>query len=574
MYKTKRHKLEVERTALEADRQSFLPTWRDCADFVTPRRPRFNLTDNNRGDRRSTKIIDPTATYALRTLRAGMMSGVTSPARPWFRLTVDSFATAERGAVKVWLNQVTELMRTIFLRSNLYQILISTYGDLGLFGTSAILIEEDEDEILRFYNIPIGSYLIANNSKMKVDTFWREMRFTIAQLVDKFAEKDAKGKPDLSIFSTRVKESYEQGRLQEWVDVSHRIGPNEDYKQDALASKHKKYSSCYFEKNCEKNGKDENLYLRESGYDYFPVLVPRWELTGEDVYGTNCPGMDSLGDVKQLQLGERRSAQAIEKKINPAMVGPSQLKNEKVSILPGDVTFYDAAQSNNPFRAAHEVNLDISHLENKQQQIRYRVKEGFYENLFLMVASMERSQVTAREIDERHEEKLLALGPVLEQLNQDLLDPLIDVTFAIALERGMIPEPPSELQGQKLKVEYISIMAQAQKMIGIGTHERFIGHIMPLVEAFPSIAKKINIEQYIDVYGELVSITPSIVRSDEEVEEMNAQEQKMIQAQQRAEQMMAASQTAKNLSQTSMEGDNAMTRLLDQAQAGSLVEGI
>ena len=274
MYKSKRERLEVERAALELERQSFIPGWRDCADFVTPRRPRFNITDNNRGDRRSTKIIDSTATLALRTLRAGMMSGVTSPARPWFRLTVDSFAIAERGSVKNWLHQVTDVMRTVFLRSNLYQVLISTYGDLGLFGTSAILVEEDADDVIRFFNIPIGSYMIANDSKMKVNTFWRELRFTVAQVVEKFATIGKKtGKPDLSIFSQRVQEAYKEGRLQELVDVCHRIGPNLEYNKENLQSKYKKFESCYFEKNCEKNGKDENLYLRESGYDYFPVLV-------------------------------------------------------------------------------------------------------------------------------------------------------------------------------------------------------------------------------------------------------------------------------------------------------------
>lgn len=583
-YKNKRERLNTEKAQLDQEVSSFISHWRDIADNLVPRRPRFQITDNNRGDRRNRNIIDSTATMALRTLKSGMMAGVTSPARPWFRVTTHSQAMSEIARVKRWLHEVTESMHTVFLRSNLYQVLISTYGDLGAFGTSVIYIEEDAKEVVRFYNIPIGSYRIANDAKLKVSVFTRELRLTVAQLIEKFGERDKNGEIIWDNFSTTVQNAYKEGRLQDWIDVCHRVGPNPAYDAEAATSKFKKFESCYYEKSCEDNGRDENVYLRESGYDYFPILAPRWEVSGEDVYGTNCPGMEAIGDIKQLQLGEKRYAQAIEKKINPPMTGPSQLKTTKVSILPGDTTFYDQGQNGNVFRPAHEVNLDLNHLQLNQQEIRNRLKRCFYEDLFLMLASSDRRQITAREIDERHEEKLLALGPVLEQLNQDLLDPLIDITFAIMLkqstdaygnvmENALVPPPPPELQGMDLKVEYISIMAQAQKMIGIGSHERFMNNIVPLVQVFPDITRKVNIEQFVDIYSDMVSVAPSVIRSDEEVDAMKQEELASIQRQQAMESAVAASQTAKNLSQADMEGDNALNRLVQNAQAGSLVEG-
>jgi len=100
---TKRQELEILRSQLFNERASFTPHWRDLSDFVQPRRSRFYTSDVNKGDRRNQKIIDSTATMALRTLRSGMMSGVTSPARPWFRLTTPDPDLAEFGSVKMWL---------------------------------------------------------------------------------------------------------------------------------------------------------------------------------------------------------------------------------------------------------------------------------------------------------------------------------------------------------------------------------------------------------------------------------------------------------------------------------------
>ena len=229
------------------------------------------------------------------------------------------------------------------------------------------------------------------------------------------------------------------------------------------------------------------------------------------------------------------------------------------------------------FKPSHDVDFSLREHEEKQAQIRQRIQRAFYEDLFLMIAESDRREITAREIEERHEEKLLALGPVLEQLNQDLLDPLIDNTFDFMVKQGFVPEPPEELQqeGQrKLKVEYVSIMAQAQKLFGISSIERFAGFVGGLIQQTGdvSIARKVNIDQMIDQYAERLSIDPTIIRPDEEVEAIAEQQNKAIQAQQTGEVIKNASGAARDLSQADLEKDSALKRLVDQAQAGQLVQ--
>jgi hypothetical protein len=561
---SRRTKLERLRGQLDMERTSFKSHWRDLNDYILPRRGRFFITDVNKGDRRNHKIIDSTATLALRTLRSGMMGGLTSPARPWFRLGIQDYDLYEFGPVRQWLDEATRKMQGVFLRSNLYNVLPICYGDLGVFGTAPISMMRDPISTVRFESYPVGSYMIANNERNIVNVFVREFRMTVRQVVNMFGKNPEKpGSIDWTNISTKVKSLYETNHPEAWVDIVHVIMPNENHDPNKLGAKYKKFISVYYETGFSGQnqqsyfspGVEEDKFLRESGFDYFPVLCPRWELTGEDVYGTESPGMVAIGDVKQLQTGERRGLQAVDKMINPPMIGPTSLRNTKASILPGDITYVDDRQGMQGFRPAHEVNFNLQALEMKQDQVRQRISRAFYEDLFLMLANTDRRQITAREIEERHEEKLLALGPVLEQLNQDLLDPLIENTFQIMMEDELLPPPPEELQGQELKIEYISIMAQAQKLVGLGSVERFAGFAANVAAQAPEAGDKIDTDQLIDVYADIVSLPSGIVRSDQAVEEIRMNRAKIQAEQVKREAAAQEAQTIKDLGQAKLSDD-------------------
>lgn len=568
----RRDKLNTMLQEMRNERTSFRSHWRDLADYILPRRQRFFLSDVNRGERKNLKIYDSTATFSSRTLRSGMMAGVTSPARPWFRLTVSDPELAESFGVREWLHEVTERMRAVFLRSNLYRVLPVIYGDIGVFGTAAVLMEEDFDSVLRFSDFPIGSYMIANDEKGQVRTFAREYRLTVGQIVEKFGRQ-----PNNDInwenISNHVKTMYLNGNKQAWVDVVHYIIPNDDWRPNALEAKYKRYLSIYYELGSGPQGSQiPNSVrgpLRESGFDYFPVMAPRWDTSGEDVYGTGCPGMTVLGDVKQLQTGEKRILQAVEKMVNPPMKGPPSMRKSNPSILPGDLTYVEET-GDNKFSPVHQVDPRINEMETKQAQVRQRIQRGFYEDLFLMLSTSDRRQITAREIDAREGEKMLVLGPTLEQLNQDLLDPLIDNAYLIMDRRGLIPPPPSDLEGVDLKVEYVSIMAQAQKLVGISSIERFVGFVGQVLQGTgdPQVLDKIKTDEIIKEHHEAMGLSPDLIRSDEEVEEIRKIRSEQAEQARQIEAAKQMSSTAKDLGTTPVENDNALGRIINATNAG------
>ena len=565
-------KLNILEGELRRERVSYRNTWMDLSEYILPRRGRFFITDTNEGERKDLSIIDNTATMASRTLSSGMMTGVTSPARPWFKLQTEIDELNKNANVKKYFENVEKEMRSVFLKSNLYNKLPTLYEDMGTFSNGCIFMEEDDEDVVRFTSFPIGSYAVANDKKGRARVFFREFQMSVRQIVDKFGRTNPMNPKliDWSNISIAVKNMWENRNYETMIDVNHFVMPNDEYDPRKPESKYKKFASIYYERgdssthqNSGAANNDANQkFLSKKGYDYFPALVVRWKVVGEDAYGTGGPGEVCIGDVKQLQLGEKRIAEAIDQKVKPSMIGPTALRNVKASILPGDITYFDEREGARGFRRLFEIDFDIRELEGKQSQIRERISRAYYEDLFLMLANSDRRQITATEVAERKEEKLLALGPVLESINQDLLDPLIENTYAIMNRRGLLPEIPEELDGQDYNIEYISIMAQAQKLAGIGSIERFLGFVGQASSFDPAVVQKVNIEEAIEIYGDIVGVPATLIKSKEEMEKLRQQQQAAMQAQRESENVAQMVESGKSLSETKMTENSALAELI------------
>lgn len=582
---TKRKKCLTLRSMLELERSTFISQWKDLSFNAQARRARLTISDVNRGDRRNNNIINNKAITSLRTLRSGMMAGITSPARPWFRLMPGNLDLIDNANVKEYLSQCTDILLDVFLKSNLYNVLPLIYGDMGQFATAAMLLEEDFDDVVRFYSFPIGSYMLAVDHKGRVNTFCRDFRMTVKQLVEKFGRHkewvDKHPDPlsvDWSKLSSMVKNLWESNQRELWVDVCHIIQPNDAFGENRKDAANKAFESVYFERGVaggqvyEWSSPEDDTFLRVKGYDYWPVLCPRWEVSAEDAYGTSCPGMDALGDIKGLQVLEKRALQAVDKMVNPPMQAPTSMRNSKTSILPGDISYVDVRDGQLGFRPVYETKLSISEVQEKINEHQKRIDAAYFTDLFLMFANDQSAQPdTATEVNEKKQEKLLALGPVLEQLNQDLLDPTVEITFMLAHLQRKLPPPPQELQGQQLNIEYLSIMAQAQKASGIAGIDKFMSTMVQNLEAFPAIRDKIDTDAYVDSYGDITSIPPQLIRSDDKVAAIR-KAQAQTQAQQaQNENLQAKASAAKDLSGASLDGNNALSQMVDQSKAGSLV---
>ena len=531
---------------LKSERASWMAHWQEITSYLLPRNGRYFRQDRDRGYRRHNNIYDNTGTRALRTLGAGMMAGATSPARQWFRLATPDPELNSYQPVKLWLDDVTKRMQLVFQKSNTYRSLHTMYEELGAFGTAASIVMPDFQQIIHHYPLTTGEYCISTDAQGRVCTLYREFEMTVAQVVKEFG---------LEKCSVSVQNMYRTGNLDQWVPVIHAIEPRADRDMGKRDSKNMPFGSWYFEV-----GGEDGVFLRESGFQHFPALVPRWAVVGGDIYG-NSPGMEALGDVKQLQHEQLRKAQAIDFQTKPPLQVPTSMKNRDVETLPGGITFVDPA--GNGIRSTFEVNLNLNYLLADIQDCRERVRGAFYADLFLMLANAPQLRMTATEVAERHEEKLLMLGPVLERLHNELLDPLVDITFTRMVQSGALPPAPEELQGMDLNVEFVSMLAQAQRAIGTNAVDRFVGNLGQIARMKPDILDKFDQDQWADVYADMLGVDPSLIVADKEVAMLRESRNRALAAKEQAAMMQQQSTAVKNMAQAPTGGDNALTDVMN-----------
>ena len=539
--KTKREKLLTRWGHLRSERATWWSHWQEITTYLLPRNGRYFVQDRNKGHRRHNSIYDNTGTRALRTLGAGMMAGATSPARPWFRLGTADPELNSYSPVKLWLADVTERMQIVFQKSNTYRTLHGMYEELGAFGTAGSIILPDSENAIHHYPVTVGEYAIATDFQGRVNTLYREFQKTVGEVVKEFGYNKC---------STSVKNLFDRGNLDTFITIIHAIEPRADRERDfkKMDNNNMAYKSCYFEL-----GSDDEQVLRESGYKRFPAVVPRWGVAGGDIYG-NSPGMEALGDIKQLQHEQLRKAQGIDYQTKPPLQVPSYLKNRDVDSLPGGVTFIEGQQGK--IETAFNVNLNLDHLLRDIQDVRQRINGSFYADLFLMLANATDTRMTATEVAERHEEKLLMLGPVLERLHNELLDPLIDITFDRMIENNLIPPAPEELQGMELNVEFVSMLAQAQRAIGTNSVDRYVNSMGMVAQMKPDVLDKFDSDAWADGYADMLGIDPELIVPGSQVAKVR---QARAQAQQQAAQQEAQNQAAERAAKIgNIDAGNAM----------------
>ncbi|MFY8163618.1 MAG: portal protein, partial [Brevundimonas sp.] len=220
---------------------------------------------------------------------------------------------------------------------------------------------------------------------------------------------------------------------------------------------------------------------------------------------------------------------------------------------------YDGA-ANNGIKTAFEVNLNLQYLLNDIMDCRERVRGAFYADLFLMLANAgPNTRMTATEVAERHEEKLIMLGPVLERLHNELLAPLVDTTFTRMVQAGIVPPAPQELQGMDLNIEFVSMLAQAQRAIGTNAVDRFVGNLGAIAQMKPDILDKFDQDEWADVYADMLGIDPALIIADKDVALVRQARAQAMAAKEQAAVMQQQSQTVKNMAQAPTGGANALT---------------
>jgi len=536
---------EGRRAELEVAYNQMKPDWQELADFFLPRSVRFLTRNVNKAPAKNKKIKDSTPLKAVRNFSSGMMSGASNPATNWFRIKIKNYDIKSDYQVKLWCSQVETFLKDVFNASNFYQNLPSAYKQLGVFGLSAMSLESDTQTLMRSKLLPIGSYRYAKDERGVVDTMCRVYMETAKNLYNQFGEENV---------SEAVKQSVKNKKFEDLYEVVHFVEPNKEYNPDSVWAKNKKYLSVYFE-----TGGENDKFLGKSGFDKFPYVVFEAEVNGEDVYPTECCGVNALPDVKQLMSMVVDEGKAIKKMVSPTYKGPAELKNKKMIDAPA--AFIEENQNGQGLSPVYQVDPRVMEVDRIIEKIKTSVFELFYNDLFAMILNTAERSRTATEVNELKEEKMVLLSPLLEQVHGGFKQ-VMEWAFNEGFENHKIPEPPRQIQGGELEIEFVSMLAQAQKAQKIASMERFTTFTINFAQAVdPTLILKLKGSQIIDDYADFANINPAQITPTEEVEKQKAAIQQKQDQQAAMNQLQQGTEMIKNVGGADAYGGELMQRL-------------
>jgi hypothetical protein len=540
-------------------RLSWWRHWALLAENILPRRYHWLVTPNTmtRGFPINSNIVDPTGSIAMRICASGLKEGLTSPSRPWFKIKAAQPGFVPDRDAQLWFDAVESLIYSVMARSNFYDSLTQVFEDLTVFGTSPMIIYEDEKDVIRCQVPCAGEYYLAVSNSNRVETLNRKFVMTVLQIVQMFGLENCPG-------SVQEMWRTKGASLDVEFIVAHSIEPNfslPDGQGSALVplGGHFPWREFYWVW-----GSSTERPLSARGFYEEPFIAPRWAITSNDPYGRS-PGMDVLPDIMQLQLESKRKAEAIEKHVRPPLLASFDLKNEPSSALPGHVTYVANLGPQAGMRPVYEVTPQLQWMVADIKEIQERIKNGFFNDIFRLHSDTTKEQ-TAFEVQKRDQEKMAVLGPIIDRFQNEGAGPSIKRIFGIIRRRGMLPILPDSLKGVGFDIEYVSMLAMAQKAAATTSIERVLATAGNLMAADPEIMDNFDLDEAIREYGELMSAPHKIFRDRKAMEakrnQRRQQQADMAQAQQMKEIAPQTAQTAKVMSDTPVGGASSALDLM------------
>ena len=523
---------------LKGDRSTWDAMWQDIANYVMPRKSAITEEKTADVDGWTDDIHDTTAIEANQTLAAGQMSYITPPSERWFEFEHPDSKDEEAAR---WYRECSRIALVELSRSNFYLKTHEMYLDRGGFGTGVLYCEEAKNsDGIRFSNHSVGSYCIAEDEDGLVDTVYREFEMTARQLVSKFGDAVAAAiKKDVQDGGAKAETKYK---------IIHAVYPRSDRDEKKLDGRNKPYASVYVDIK-------HTAIIVNSGYDEMPYFVSRY-LHWQDCYGYS-PSVLSLPTTRGVNHIERCLDALAEVKVFPRTLIPDSLEGD-VDLRAGGQTHFDSKNpSALPREWATQGDYDIG--KDRAEEKREMIRKAYHEDMFKMLMGKDKKNMTATEVLELLEEKLVLFSPTFMKLNFELLDPLLDRVFGILLRQGKFPEPPASvfasLDDVMITMPRVSYQNKIAKMIrqlaskGILT---FFEVVAPMYSVDPSVLDNFDMDAAVRTLGENFGVPNDVLRDMDDVEEIRAEREELQRMRDATDVAVGVGKAAKDLSQADL----------------------
>ena len=500
-------------------RKNFESYWQTLHDYFYVESPDYNATYYPGTELNTNDLYDSTTLETADVLASGFMNYLTPPTSKWFRLRHKENELAQNKAVADYLEDVAREVQHALNKSNFYNEIITSYKSSGVYGTSILLSEEDVEDDIRFYSLPIKQCCIVDDSRGRVAEYYIEFEYTALQAEDRWGEAK---------LSEAMKEDL-KGR-----------NPNKKYKFILLiAQRHKRDITKTDKANMRVEAvwvdKDSKSILEEGGYNEFPAMTHRFDKRPFIPWGFS-PAMKSLPFARLLNASSKTNLRAMMKLTDPPIAIPENAFIMPFNANPRAVNYYN--------RTKMESSKDIfafGNFGNPQvgmSMVEYytlKVKSIMFYDVFLAFDTLTK-QMNNPEVMERINEKMTMLAPAVGRYCAEILNPIIIRTIGVLFRRGKLPPPPDEMiDDPSYEIDYVSQLAQAQRRSELNSLTTALGLVGQMAQFTPEVLDKVDADRVVNEVWGITGAPIKTLRDDTEVDAIR---------QNRAEQQQAMQQVA------------------------------
>jgi hypothetical protein len=544
---------------LKRRRRRIEPLWLQMRQYLLPETGRMIDADDPDADDERVEvdvshIFDSTPARAVATAASGLHGGLTSPSVQWFSFYVGeykNFRERAASAAKDWVYNAQVCVRDVLAASNFYSAIQKFYLEELGYLTACMMITQDDRTVARFQALDIGSYWLGHGDDRRPNVLYRRLSSTARDIVSRYGRANT---------PKRVIEAVERRQGDRRFYVIQAIQPWNHF--GALPGRRRQWE--YEDVRFVEGSGEEDPILFRGGYATQPFVAVRWGDSGDSTYGRGGPGLSQLSDNKQLQTITLAANIALEWKIQPPWLVPPELK-EKLGngIVPGQIIPYSGDPRNAgivPLVPAEAFNFQ--HVLLKCQDLRELVRDSFFNPYFTLIQSRNR-QMTATEVMQLIQEKSDLLGPVVTQNMSEGLTPMLERTYGLSEAAGLLPPAPAEIAGEELRPYFTSSLAIAQRQASLSGMNVFAAwYVQQIQLGNVEVKDVIDTDAWLRELAETEQVPASILRGEDEVEEIRADRARQAQEARRAESLRAGAQAAHNLGGASVGPDSLLGKML------------
>jgi hypothetical protein len=466
-------------------------------------------------------LLDGTSLELADTLASGVANYLTPSASNWFSLEHPDRAIRADKNVRIWMQDTMDEVNFVLNRSNFYNQMPIFYKSSGVYGTSVMMLEEDHEDEIRFYNLTIKNCYVVEDAREKPMEYYLTFELSAEQAYTKFGDK-----VDKDIIEA-LADKRDSDKKFEYICY---LGPRVIREYGKNDKQNMKIRSVWVEEKTQK-------IMLEEGYNEMPAVAHRFYKRPKMAYGFS-PAMKALPWIRMINTMADTILRSAMKQTDAPLAVPDSGFLAELDFNPRAINYYKKSKL--------DPNKDIAPIGNYgnpgigQAELEYYVQRAeaiMFKNAFINFTEVTK-QMTVPEVMQRANEQMTLLGPAVGRYMSDVLQPLVERVIGMLWRKGKLPPIPEAMMlNPEYDVKFIGRLAQAQKQSELNNLTNALGIAGQIAQFKPEVLQKINSDVALDEVWGITNAPAEILFDEREVSEIRMAAHKQAEV---AEQIQAA----------------------------------